>query len=104
MSILWKNIKSVKVRDHCRLTGKNEEPAHNKGDIKVTQKQSNFIPFAFHSFSIYDCHLFFKKLVDKKNDEVKFKIVPKTNEEYISVRYGCISLIDRYRFLSSKLD
>ena len=29
--------------------------------------------------------MFFKKLVDKKNDEVKFYIIPKTNEEYISV-------------------
>ena len=31
-------------------------------------------------------------------------IFPKTNEEYISVTYGCIRIIDRYRFLSSSLD
>ena len=47
---------------------------------------------------------FFKKLVDKKIDKVEFKIRPKTNEEYISVRYGCIRFIDSYRFLSSFLD
>ena len=29
---------------------------------------------------------------------------PKTNEEYISVTYGCIRFIDSYRFLSSGLD
>ena len=46
----------------------------------------------------------FKELVDKKNDKVKFDIIPKTNEEYISVTYGCIRFIDSYRFLSSKLD
>ena len=45
-----------------------------------------------------------KKLVDKKNDKVKFEIIPKTNEEYISVIYGCIRFIDSYRFLSSSLD
>ena len=37
--------------------------------------------------------MFFKKLVDKTNDKVKYKIIPKTNEEYISVRYGCGTFI-----------
>ena len=48
--------------------------------------------------------MFFKKLVDKKNDEVKFDNIPKTKEEYILVTYGCIRFIDSYRFLSSSLD
>ena len=43
-------------------------------------------------------------MVDKKNDKVYFDIIPKTNEEYISVTYGCIRFIDSYRFLSSGLD
>ena len=48
--------------------------------------------------------MFFKKLVDKKDDKVNFDIFPKTNEEYISVTYGCFRFIDSYRFLSSSLD
>ena len=48
--------------------------------------------------------MFFKTLVEKKNDKVKFDIIPKTNEEYISVTYGCIRVIDSYRFLSNSLD
>ena len=48
--------------------------------------------------------MFIKKLVDKKNDKVTFDIIPKTNEEFISVTYGCIRFIDSYRFLSSSLD
>ena len=48
--------------------------------------------------------MFFKKLVDKKKNKVDFDIIPKTNEEYISVTYGCIRFIDSYRFLSSGLD
>ena len=47
--------------------------------------------------------MFFKK-VDKKKDKIDFDIIPKTNEEYISVTYGCIRFIDSYRFLSSSLD
>ena len=99
-----KEIESDKVRDHCHLTGKNRGPAHNICNINVKQKDCNFIPFAFHNFSNYDCHMFFKKLVDLKKDKVKFKIIPKTNEKYIVVKYGCIRFIDSYRFLSESLD
>ena len=99
-----KEIISDKVRDHCHLTGKYRGPSHNVCNINVKQKDSNFIPFAFHNFSNYDCHMFFKKLVDLKKDKVKFEIIPKTNEDYISVKYGCIRFIDSYRFLSESLD
>ena len=99
-----KNFESDKVRDHCHLTGKYRGPAHSKCNNNVAQDQSNFIPFIFHNFSKYDCHMFFKKLVDRKNDKVNFDIIPKTNEEYIPVTYGCIRFIDSYRFLSSGLD
>ena len=61
-----KNIESDKVRDHFHLTGKFRGPAHRICNVNVTQDQSNFIPFIFHNFSNYDCHMFFKKLVDKK--------------------------------------
>ena len=83
-----KEILSDKLRDHCHLTGKYGGPAHNTCNINVKQKDSNFIPFAFHKFSNYDCHMFFKRLVDLKNDKIKFKIIPKTNEESIVVKYG----------------
>ena len=75
-------IESDKVRDQCHLTGKYRGPAHTICNINVTQEQSNFIPFLFHNFSKYDCQMFFKKLANKKNDKVKFDIIPKTNEEY----------------------
>ena len=32
----------------------------------------------------------FLKSSIKKNDKVKFDIIPKTNQEYKSVTYGCI--------------
>ena len=99
-----KNCESDKVRDHCHLTGKYRDPSHNVCNKNVKQKDSNFIPFAFHNFSNYGCHMFLKKLVDLKKVKVKFKIIPKTNEEYIAVKYGCIRFIDSYRFLSESLD
>ena len=99
-----KEIFSDKVRDHCHLTGKHRGPAHNTCSANVKQKDSNFIPFALHNFSNYDCHMFFKRLVDLKNDKVDFIIIPKMNAEYISVTYGCIRFIDSNRFLSESLD
>ena len=99
-----KNIESDKVRDHCHLTGKYRGPSHDVCNINVKQKDSNFIPFAFNNFSNYDYHVFFKRFVDLKKDKVIFKIIPKTNEEYIAVKYGCIRFIDSYRFSSESLD
>ena len=58
----------------------------------------------FHNFSNYDCHMFFKQLVDKTNDKSSIDIIPKPNEEYISLTYGCIGFIDSYRFLSDSSD
>ena len=99
-----KEIVSDKIRDQCQLTSKYKRPAHNTCNINVKQKDTIFITFAFHIFSNYERHMFFKKLVHLKKDKVKFKIIPKTNEEYIVVKYDCIRFIDSYRFLSESLD
>ena len=98
------NNESDIVRDHCHLTGKYRGPAHNTCNINVKQKNSNFIPFNFQNLSNYDSHMFFKKMVDKKKDKVEFDIIPKTNEENISVTYGCLRFTDSFRLLSSSLD
>ena len=43
-------------------------------------------------------------MVNKKNDTVKFKNIPKANEEYIIVTHGCIRFTNSYRYLSNSLD
>ena len=54
-----KNIEPDKVRDHCHLTSNSRSPARSICNVNVNQDQSIFIPFIFHSFSKYDCHMFF---------------------------------------------
>ena len=98
-----KEILTDKVGDHCHLTGTCRGPAHNIWNSNVKQKDSNFIPVILHIFSKYDSHLFIERLVDMKNDKIDFKTLPQTNEEYISIRYGCIKFMDSYRFLLSSL-
>ena len=58
----------------------------------------------FHIFSIYDCHLFLRKLNNKNNDKVNVYVIPQTNEAFISVAYVCKNFGDSYRFLSMSLD
>ena len=99
-----KEIISDKVRDHCQLTRKYRGPAHSICNNNVTPKQSSFNLLIFHNFSNFDCHLFFKKKVDIKNDNVKFEVIPKPIEEHISITYGCIRFVDSYRFSSSSSD
>ena len=53
---------SDKVRDYCHLFGKYKGPAHQSCNINVKQQQSSFMPFLFHSFSIYGCFLVFYKV------------------------------------------
>ena len=96
-----RKISSDKLRDHCHLTGKYRGPAKSKWNVNVKKKQNNFVPFTFLNFSNYDCHMFIKKLVDKKKNKIKFDIIPKTNEKYTFVTCGCFRSIDVYRFLSS---
>ena len=103
-TLCLKYIESEKVRDHFQLTGNYRGQAHSFCYINVTQKQSNFIPFIFHNSSNYDCHMFFKRIVDIKKDKVNFDITPETKEDYRSVKYGCLRFIDSYQFLSSSLD
>ena len=43
-------------------------------------------------------------MVDKMNDQLKLDGIPKTNEKYISVTYGCIRFIDSSRLLSNSWD
>ena len=93
-----KSVESYKVRDHFHITSEYKGPAHNTCNKTVTQKRNYLIPFIFHNFSNYDCHLFFKKLVEKKNNKVKIDFIPRTKEEYSSVTYCCIRVIDSCRF------
>ena len=79
------------------MTSKYRGPAQEKCNINVRQRQRNFLPILFHIFGNYDCHLFFKKLIDKKPDNVFLNVIPIKNKEYKSVTYGCLRFIDSYR-------
>ena len=102
------NCECKKVRDHDHLTGLYRGAAHNVCNLKAKQIKSSFVPVFFHNFSGYDCHLIFEQLINKaieigfdKND---IKIIPKSIENFISLKIGRLRFLDSYRFLPSSLD
>ena len=55
--------------------------------IEMSHKNKEIIYHFFHSFSDYDCHVFLKHLIVKKNYNVKFDVIPTANEENINNTY-----------------
>lgn len=101
-----------KVVDHDHVTGKYIGAAHH--DCNFKRKTNKFVPIAIHNLSGYDSHMIVKIL--NKFGDGQIKIIPKTEEEYISFskiyqpnendqydRYE-IRFIDSYRFLAASLD
>ena len=96
------------VRDYCHLTGKFRGLAHNKCNLNARKAHTSFVPILFHSFSGYDCHLIFEKLINmatKKNIKIiDNHIIAKSSENYISVKKRCLKFLDSFRFLDASLD
>ena len=96
------------VKDHCHLTGRFRGLAHNNCNLKTRKAHTSFVPILFHNFSGYDCHLIFEKLVNmatKKNIKINENdIIAKSSENYISVKIGCLKILESYRFLDASLD
>ena len=90
------------VKDHCHLTGKLRDLAHNNCSLNTRKAHTSFVLILFHNFSGYDCHLIFEKI--NKHGHFKHKeknengIIAKASEKYISIKIGCLTSLDSYRF------
>lgn len=101
-----------KVIDHCHVTGKFLGAAHNKCNASWLMKE--FVPIVMHNLSRYDSHLIIKSLKDLCGEKSNPKLIPKTEEEYITfsayVPYGNkgrlieLRFIDSLRFMQASLD
>ena len=100
---------SVRVRDHCHMTGTYRGSAHQS--CKVTKK----IPVVFHNLRGYDGHLIMQQIgrvckerswVDKKGNkhEMNVNIIPNSMERYTAFTMGQrLVFIDSFQFMSSSL-
>ena len=65
-----------RVRDHCHLSGKFRDAAHEICNLKY--KVPTIFPVVFHNFSGYDSHLFIKTLEIAKVIFLVYQIMKKT--------------------------
>ena len=93
-----------KVRHYCKMTGRYLGASHQSCIDYVNKVNLHkFIPILYHNFSKYDCHMFFNGLINAAPNKFNLGVIPRTNEEYMSVNYGCIKFLDSMRFLSASL-
>ena len=94
-----------KVKHYCKMTGNYLGTAHQSCIDYINKvNQHKFIPILYHSFSKYDNHMFFNELIDSKVDKKNLSVIPRTNEEYMSVNYTCIKFLDSMRFQTASLE
>ena len=68
-----------RVCDHCHLSGKFRDAAHEICNLKY--KVPTFFSIVFHNLFDYDSHLFIKTL---GNSEEDISCIPNNEENYIS--------------------
>ena len=94
-----------KVRHYCKSTGNYLGAAHKSCIDKVNKvNQHKFIPVLYHNFSKYDNHMIFNDLINSKTNKINLTVTPRTNEEYMSVNYGCVRFLDSMRFQQDSLE
>ena len=75
--------KSIKVRDHCHITGKYRGPAHKVCNLQLVI--SNKLPVVFHNLRGYDSH-FIMQEIGKFN--LSIEVIPTNSEKYLSFTWG----------------
>ena len=106
-------IKNVKVRDHCHVTGKYRGAAHVSCNLNF--QLTNKIPVVFHNLKGYDSHFIMQEIGDiaKKNvyvdekgreHEMRINVIPHNMEKYMAFMLGPhLLFIDSFQFMSSSL-
>ena len=107
-------IKNVKVRDHCHVTGKYRGAAHAICNLNF--KLSDKIPVVFHNLKGYDSHFIMQEIGniaknhvyfdEQKNKyyDVNINVIPYNIEKYLAFMLGQnLVFIDSFQFMSSSL-
>ena len=109
--------KDVRVRDHCHITGKFRDSAHQECNLKLRIKPENLkIPIIFHNLRGYDSHFIMQQIgeiankhgyTNKKGEKQDLNIntIPNNMEKYMAFMLGNhLTFIDSFQFMSSSLD
>ena len=107
----------VHVRDHCHITGKFRDSAHQECNLKLRIKPEDIkIPVIFHNLRGYGSHFIMQQIGEiaknrayknKKGEEQHLKInaIPNNMEKYMAFMLDKhLVFLDKFQFMSSSLD
>ena len=96
-----------KVKDHDHyIRFNNFRGAACRECNSIARKPKDF-PLYFHNGSKYDFHILIKDLaseINKESNAKQIKVLPLTDEIYISFNYGCVRFTDSLRLFQNSLD
>ena len=109
--------KDIRVRDHCRITGKFRGSAHQDCNLKLRIKPNNIkIPVIFHNLRGYDSHFIMQQIGEiakkhayknKRGEECHMNIncIPNNMEKYLAFMLGNhLVFLDSLQFMNCSLD
>src|SRR5271154_3849849 len=92
-----------KVWDHCHITGKFREAAHNTCNLQLQiEPWKTYIPVVFHNFRRYDSHLVCESVRRSVNAH-QIKVIAETFERYKSMKVDQLKYIDSMQFMNTSL-
>ena len=97
----------LRVRDHCRITGKYRGSARPYCNLKLRISAKNFIlPVIFHNLRGYDSHFIMQEIGSKgKEHDLNISYIPNNMEKYMAFTLGKQSVfLDSFQFMASSLE
>ena len=99
--------KDEKIIEHNHLSGEIRAISCSSCN-RLESRDGKQLPIFFHNGSGYDFHFITEELIKHETEYKKVKVLPKDNENYISITYGdkYFKLVfkDSMRFLQSGID
>ena len=104
------SFENPKVHHHCHMTGNYLAPICQKCNLQLKFRKRKteddddgvIIPIIIHNLKGYDGHLILKSL--SKHHASKIKVIPMTEEKFISFEFGCFRFLDSLQFLNESLE
>ena len=98
--ICKQELNTDKVRNHCHVTGKFREAAHNKCNLKLRIPRK--LPITFHNLQGYDGLIIFKEL---NNSDADIAVIPKGIDKCMGIIVNRhITFIGSLQFYKGSLD
>lgn len=91
---------SLKVRDHCHLSGRYRQALCSRCNLTYASQQEN-VYVIMHGLTNYDSHFIIHQFANYQ--DTKIKVIPRTSEKYLSFSLGNLHFKDSFQFMNESL-